>query len=89
MIRHLINAACLREYKVYVEFDDGVKGVIDLEDKARRGGIFAPLEDTRYFRKMTLDPKLGTICWPNGADLAPELLYERASGQASGTMPPQ
>lgn len=77
MSHHLLQAACLREFKVYLEFDDGTKGVIDLEDKAKRGGVFEPLHDTRYFRQLRLDKELGTICWPNGADLAPEFLYQR------------
>lgn len=77
MSHHLLQAACLREFKVYLEFDDGTKGVIDLEDKAKRGGVFEPLNNPSYFRKLQLDKTLGTICWPNGADLAPEFLYQR------------
>ena len=72
----LVQAACLREYKVYLAFDDGVSGVVDMAEKAQRGGVFAPLADTRYFRQMRLDASLGTICWPNGADIAPETLKE-------------
>lgn len=76
-IPHLIDAACLREYYVYLAFDDGTQGVLDLKDKACRDGIFAPLNDTAYFRRMRLDETLGTICWPNGADLSPDMLYRR------------
>lgn len=76
MLIHVTKAAYLRDYKVYLEFDNGIKGVADLEQKAKRSGVFAPLEDVVYFRKLRLDPALGTICWPNGADIAPEALYE-------------
>lgn len=73
---HVTKAAYLRDYKVYLEFDNGMKGVADLEQKAKRSGVFAPLRDVVYFRQLQLDPMLGTICWPNGADIAPEALYE-------------
>lgn len=76
MLVHVTKAAYLRDYKVYLEFDDGMKGVVDLEQKAKRSGVFAPLGDVVYFRQLRLDPALGTICWPNGADIAPEALYE-------------
>ena len=80
MIVHVTKAAYLRDYKVYLEFNDGKKGVVDLEDKAKRDGVFKPLHDLDYFRQLRLDEKLDTICWPNGADLAPEMLYQRCLG---------
>ena len=77
MYYNVVNAACLRDYKVFIEFADGKKGVIDLQDKVGRGGVFLPLADRQYFCKMRVDKDLGTITWENGADLSPEILYER------------
>ncbi|MEI7670084.1 MAG: DUF2442 domain-containing protein [Pseudomonadota bacterium] len=77
MYYHVINAACLRDYNIFIEFEDGNKGVIDLADKVGRGGVFMPLADRQYFCKMKLDKQLHTITWENGADLSPEFLYER------------
>ena len=77
MILHVTKAAYLRDYKVYLEFNDGTKGVADLEDKVQRGGVFAPLREPDFFRQLRLDEQLSTICWPNGADVAPETLHAR------------
>jgi hypothetical protein len=41
--------------------------------------VFEPLADPAYFREVRLDEELGTIVWPNGADVAPETLHSRAS----------
>jgi hypothetical protein len=49
--------------------------VVDL-DIERRGGVFEALKDPAYFAKAFVDDELGTVCWPNGVDIAPERLYE-------------
>lgn len=41
-------------------------------------GVFEPLRDPAYFARVSVDPEAGTIAWPNGADMAPDPLYERA-----------
>jgi hypothetical protein len=41
-------------------------------------GVFEPLRDPRYFAKVRVDTEAATVVWPNGADLAPETLYEEA-----------
>ena len=48
------------------------------------GGVFEPLRDEAFFGKLRADAEAGTIVWPNGADVAPETLYERLRG--IGTM---
>jgi hypothetical protein len=63
-------------YRLYLRFDDGVEGVIDLADVIQFHGVFAALKDEREFAKVGLYPDHATICWPNGADVAPETLYE-------------
>ncbi len=42
------------------------------------GEVLEPLKDAHYFRQFSVDPDLHTLVWPNGADFAPEFLYERA-----------
>jgi hypothetical protein len=49
------------------------------------GGVFAPLEDGTYFARVQLDEVAGTICWPNGVDIDPDVLHgdhQPASGPA-------
>jgi hypothetical protein len=55
-------------------FDDGSSGEVDFSQEEWTG-VFAPLADSRYFAKVQLDEELGTIVWPNGADIAPETLH--------------
>ncbi len=56
-----------------VVFDDGVRGVVSLRDKLY-SPVFEPLKDVRYFNQVGID-EFGAICWPNGADLAPDALH--------------
>jgi Protein of unknown function (DUF2442) len=82
----LIEAKPLDGYLVHVRFEDGVTADVDLSYLAERGGVFEPLEDLGFFRKLRADPEAGTIVWPNDADIAPETLYEHAQRRAATTV---
>jgi hypothetical protein len=75
MLHDVVEATWLGNYRVSVRFDDGVHGEIDLATVLRFEGVFAPLKSADRFAELRVDPELGTICWPNGADIAPEALY--------------
>ncbi len=64
------------DFRVWLRFNDGLEGEIDLEPELH-GDILEPLRDRAVFAPVWLDPGGETIMWPNGADLAPEFVYEQ------------
>lgn len=64
-------------FQVRLTFKDGTMGVADLADMIGQGPVFEPLRKRDYFCKVRVSRTLGTIVWPNGADVAPETLYAR------------
>jgi uncharacterized protein DUF2442 len=80
MLRDVVEVTPLGGYRVFLRFDDGVRGEIDLEPLLSPfDGVFESLRDRARFREVFVDDG-GTIAWPNGADLAPEVLYAMVSG---------
>lgn len=74
MFVHILQAKYIEDYRVEVVFNDGRRGIADLED-ALRGPVFTPLKEKSFFSKLKVDKELQTISWPNGADIAPEYVY--------------
>jgi hypothetical protein len=71
----------LRDYRLELAFTDGARGVIDFRGRiVGRGGVFAPLEDIEFFRRVQVDSEAGTLVWPNGVDFCPDVLYSEATG---------
>ena len=75
MIR-LVEARYVRDYVVWLRFDDGATGDVDLSDWLY-GPVFEPLNVLESFQSFEVHPEFHTLVWPNGADFAPEFLYER------------
>jgi len=78
-------------YVLRLEFDDGTERVVDLEGEIW-GPVFEPLRQSReYFRQVRVDEDLGTIVWPNGADMDPDVLhgdFELARSAATDAVQP-
>lgn len=71
----VVRAEHRGEFKIRLVFNDGVDGTVDFSDWLS-GPVFEPLKDPAYFARFFIDG--GTVAWPNGADIAPETLHERA-----------
>lgn len=71
----VIDAEYVQDYCIHIAFSNGKEGNIDLSPFIGLG-IFEPLKEMDYFMKFFVDG--WTISWPNGADFAPETLYELA-----------
>lgn len=76
MIHEIIAAKALSGHRIYLRFKDGAEGTVDFKAIAPFKGVFADLQDQQVFDKMTLNSEFGTVQWENGADLAPEALYD-------------
>ncbi len=74
MLKRIINAKYIKDYKVWLEFNDGKAGEVDLAEKISWGEVFKPLQNIDYFKNFKIVGS--TIAWKNKADLAPESLYE-------------
>ena len=78
MIIDVVNVKILDGYNLLLQFNDGNSGKVNVENIIKFEGIFAPLQDYDYFVKVHVNPDIGTICWENGADIAPDFLYHNA-----------
>lgn len=74
-LHDVIASAVVEEYVLSVRFDDGTERIIDFEP-ILLGPLFGPLRDLRLFRQVRVDADLGTLIWPTGADIAPDVLYD-------------
>jgi hypothetical protein len=70
---HVTSAQVITGHSLLLQFDDGTHGEVDLAAELT-GSIFAGLLDPERFKEAYLYPELRTVCWPNGADFAPESL---------------
>ncbi len=69
-------------YTIKITFEDGVEQVIDFEP-VLYGYYYGPLRDKSLFNQVTLDPEIGTLVWPNGADFDPATLYNWHKGDGA------
>lgn len=78
MMPHVIEAKSIGDHRVWLKFNDGLSGEVDLSGELD-GPIFEPLKDVSYFRRFAV--RYNTLSWDNGADFAPEFLYEKVAQQ--------
>jgi hypothetical protein len=77
MLAYVIKAELREDYRIYIEFNDGLSGIIDFKDKITTDHreIIRELVDKNKFNKIKVERH--TLCWENGVDFAPEYLYDQ------------
>jgi hypothetical protein len=80
MLRDIVEARATGDHRLYLRFEDGVAGEIDLKKLVEFKGVFSLLEDPEEVARVEVDRESGTICWSNGADLDPDVLYAEVTG---------
>ena len=73
LLPSVVSAEYRGGFRIHVTFNDNSENTIDFRQWLE-GPIFEPLKAPEYFRRFFIDG--GTVVWPNGADIAPEILYE-------------
>ncbi len=80
MMDRVTEVEALPGYRLRVVFANGASGEVSLQDRLF-GPVFEPLKDPAFFAQVSID-EYGAVCWPNGADLAPDALYQRITKAA-------
>jgi hypothetical protein len=80
MLIDVVSVVPSDRYCLRIRFEDGVEGIVKLDDLVRLDGVFEPLRDPSEFRKVRVHSELGVVCWPNGADLDSDVIYAKITG---------
>jgi len=75
MILYATKVEYRGDYRLFLEFNNGENGVVDLAERLH-GEMFEPLKDVALFATAHHDPDIETVAWASGADLAPEYLLD-------------
>jgi hypothetical protein len=75
MFLHVTEVSYLEGYKLRLSFDNGIVKDVDLRNELY-GTVFEPMKEIELFKQVFVNRETNTIEWPNGADFAPEFLYE-------------
>jgi hypothetical protein len=82
MFPRITSVRHVQDYTLELSFADGTTKQVDFRRRVvGRGGVFVPLEDVAFFKRVKVNSEAGTIVWPNGVDFCPDVLYSVATGQ--------
>jgi hypothetical protein len=81
MLKDVVKVEALKDFHLRLEFEDGAKGEVDIRKLIKFRGVFEPIKDEAFFAKVEVNPEWGTVFWPNGADLDPDVLYSLVTGE--------
>jgi hypothetical protein len=74
MLYRIIEVEARPDFRVWIRFEDGTQGEVDLSDLVGNG-VFEPLSDPEEFERVYIDEETGTLAWPGELDVAPDRLY--------------
>ncbi len=80
---HVVELEVQEPYKLWLRFDDGIAGTVDLSDSAALGGVFAAWADQDFWRSAHIVADSGAVAWGDGTevDVCPLSLYLDVTGQ--------
>lgn len=77
----IVEARALPKFKLWIRFQDGKEGIVDLSDLVGKG-VFSRFKEPGFFASVSIDKESHTVAWPGGIDLAPESLYQDITGKS-------
>jgi hypothetical protein len=81
MYYDLVSVKYKYAYILEVSFVDGTTGDVNLEEYAKKGGVFSAFADKEFFKKVFIHPELKVLTWPDDLDIAPEKIYSMVTNR--------
>jgi len=78
-MKDVISVKHVAGSRLVLTFEGNESREIDIAEIVPFRGVFEPLRDSDYFKSVRVNTDIGTIVWPNGADLCPDVLYEKST----------
>ena len=78
-MHRVLSVKAKPDWNLEIVFSDWTRGTVSIKDRLF-GPVFEPLKDPSVFAQVRVD-EFGAVCWPNGADLAPDALYEKITSR--------
>lgn len=89
MLKDIVEVQPLDGYRLRLRFEDNVVGIVDISKLIKFHGVFAPLQERDYFIQVHVNRELGTICWPDDADIDPDVLYSLVTNEPLPNLQPE
>ena len=81
MIARPVDVKARKNFRIWLQYDDGTEGEVDLSDVAGRG-VFAAWNDPAFFNSVRLGSH-GAIEWGENLDICPDAMYLRLTGKSA------
>ena len=78
MCKDVTHVECLDGLRLRLTFEGDEQRDVNIAELVPLDGVFEPLRNADFFRRVRVEPDVGTIVWPNGADVCPDVLNEKS-----------